>query len=336
MAAEILQQADAIARLVARRSECRELVAGLGGPPAGVLLVARGSSDNAAIYGRYLFEVVARCPACLAAASLHTRYDVHTRLSGWLVVAVSQSGETPELAEVLAHTRALGARSVAITNNAETPLAASADAVFELGVGVEHAVPATKTYTASLVALALLADALGDGSLGEAALVQLPDAVEETLERGEDLERAATLLADAADSVHLARGLLYGAALESALKVREAARLPVQGFAFADFLHGPVAGILPGGVALVHAGRDETASDAANLAADLARRGIEVVVMGADPAVATPGLDVPAVDYRLAPVVHGVRSQQLALAIALRRGLDPDSPAGLSKVTRTA
>jgi glutamine---fructose-6-phosphate transaminase (isomerizing) len=162
MAAEMAEQPAVLRDLQRRGDEVAEALAPLAGRAlAGVVIIARGSSDHAAIYGRYLLELAARRPVTLAAPSLFTRYRAETDYAGYLAVAVSQSGHTPEIVDVLRSVRDAGATTVAVTNDAGSPLAGAADAVIPLGAGDERAVPATKTFTAQLGAFAQLAAALG-------------------------------------------------------------------------------------------------------------------------------------------------------------------------------
>src|SRR4051794_30594830 len=216
MRAEMGEQPEVLARLLSRRVPVAvENV-------AGVVIVARGSSDHAAGYGRYLLELATRRPVALAAPSLHTRYGARTDASGWLVVGVSQSGATPEIVDVVERLRAGGGHAIAITNNPDSPLAAAAEAVIELGAGEEKAVPATKTFTAQLGAFAVLAASLGEVPWASGDLARVPDAVAAVLG---DIEPAVALSerwAGAEELVVTARGWLYPAALETALKVREA------------------------------------------------------------------------------------------------------------------
>ena len=156
MLREMAEQPEVLARLLSRRIEVGVEA------PAGTIIVARGSSDHAAVYGRYLLELATRRPVALAAPSLFTRYGAETDASGWLVVGVSQSGKTPEIVDVVERLRATGGHAIAITNNGDSPLAEAAETVIELGAGAENAVPATKTFTAQMAAFAVLADALGD------------------------------------------------------------------------------------------------------------------------------------------------------------------------------
>ncbi len=336
--ADMAEQPAVLEGLLSRRTALAAELAPLRRRPvAGVLLAARGSSDNAATYGRYVLEAALGRPAALSANSLFTRYGCRTSLDGWLVIAVSQSGETTEITEVLEATRPLGARAVAITNDDRSSLALAADTVVGLEAGDERAVPATKTYTATLLALALLAELLGEAPWRPGTLEAMPALVDALLDDRNAAAEAATLLAKGQPSVHLGRGYLYCAALESALKLREAALLPVEGYANADFLHGPIAASGAETAALCHLGAGPTRADGEALAEVMRRRGSAIVACGSDLARLKPdaALRVPAVEESVAALVHAVRGQQLAVDVALARGLDPDRPAGLSKVTRT-
>lgn len=336
---DMTEQPEVLERLLQRRETLRaELRTLRTQPVAGVLLVARGSSDNAATYGRYVLEAALGRPAALSANSLFTRYGYRTRLDNWLVVAVSQSGNTPEVTEVLATTRSFGATTLALTNDARSPLAAAADTVLALEAGGERAVPATKTYTATLVALALLAEVTGSSPWRKGSLEALPLLVANVLSSLDDVRPAVELLVKGAPSVHLGRGFLYCATLESALKMQETARLPVESFSTSDFLHGPIAASHAGTVGVCHVGTGATREDSEVAARALEARGAKVVMIGSAVGT-TPSavfVPVPAVEESLAAVVHTVRGQQLAVEVALGRGLDPDTPEGLTKVTSTS
>ena len=224
-----------------------ELRAAVGdAAPVGIVLVARGSSDNAAVFGRYVLELATRRPVALAAPSLVTRYGAQDRLDGWLAVGVSQSGRTPEIVSVLESFGAAGARTVAITNDRDSPLAQTADAAIDTAAGTEQAVPATKTVTSQFAAFAVLAEALaGDDRArlpwDDHAWSALPDAVGELLADDEPARAAASAVGSAQGLVVIARGLLLGAALEAALKVKEMTGVLAEGASAADFLHGPIA-----------------------------------------------------------------------------------------------
>ncbi|MBD0281700.1 MAG: SIS domain-containing protein [Thermoleophilaceae bacterium] len=331
MAGDMAAQPGVLRALAERRTE---VVASLRGPSsAGVVIVARGSSDYAAIFGRYLLEAATGRPVALAAASLQTLYGVEPRLEGWLAVGISQSGRTPEITTVLERYRRAGARTVAVTNESDSPLATAASACIALGAGEEGAVPATKTFTAQLAAVALLAEALGRVPWGDGDWARLPGLVDELLADPAPAERAAAALDDADELVAVSRGYLMPVALEAALKLREASGIRAEGWSAADFRHGPVTvarGELP---LLAISASGPAAADVEQLAAELERAGTPVLRLAdrADAALAYQR----AVAEPLCAVPATVRAQQLALAVACRRGLDPDEPPGLRKVTPT-
>jgi glucosamine--fructose-6-phosphate aminotransferase (isomerizing) len=319
MREEMGEQPDVLARLLSRR------VPVSGEKVAGVVIVARGSSDHAAVYGRYLLELATRRPVALAAPSLYTRYGARTDASGWLVVGVSQSGATPEIVDVVERLRAAGGHAIAITNSPGSPLAAAAEAVIELGAGEEYAVPATKTFTAELGAFAVLAAALGDVPWEEGDLARVPDSVAAALDDGAPAVALSERWASAEELVVTARGWLYPAALETALKVREAALITASGYSVADFLHGPIAAVDPGAPVLALRAEGPAAADVDEAVRALRERAADVEVWP----------DASGLPEALAAIPASVRGQQLSLELALRKGLDPDAPRGLNKVTIT-
>jgi glucosamine--fructose-6-phosphate aminotransferase (isomerizing) len=331
MRADMAAQPAVLGRLAARRVE---IVASLAGPePTGLVIVARGSSDYAAIFARYLLEVVTGRPVALAAPSLVTLYDARPRLEGWLALGISQSGRTPEITTVLERYGAAGARTVAITNDPDSPLAGAAEIGIDLGAGEEGAVPATKTFTAQLAAVALVAEALGPVPWSDGDWRRLPPAVEELLGDPAPAERAAEALGAAEELVCVGRGYLMCVALEAALKLREATGVRAEGWSSADFRHGPVT-VARGDIPLLAVtGPGPAAADVEELAARLAGEGTRVLRLAHE-----AGADLPypgGLPEALCTLPGTVRAQQLALALALRRGLDPDEPPGLRKVTPT-
>lgn len=342
MADEIAEQPQAIERtldaLLPERERLRRLVSGR----RQVLLVARGSSDNAGVYGRYLLEVHAGRGAALAAPSLATHYAVRRDLSDSVVVSLSQSGHTAEVIETQQWAAACGARTIAVTNDPDSPLAAAADLALVTAAGVERAVPATKSYTAQLTALAVLADALGPPAQTlEPDLRRVPDAISALLAADGDGELAAALdaLATARDTLVTGRGLVYGTALETALKLEETCLQPVRGLSYADLRHGPMA-IVDSELSavLLAAGDGPMLTGMTELARELGSRGARTVGIGGDPgfaaacATSVTGPDLP---EAVAPIALIVPAQRIVEALARRRGLDPDRPRGLSKVTQT-
>lgn len=334
MAAEMNEQPEVLARLVGRFGEdVARVRAVLPERPAGIVFVARGSSDHAAVFGRYLAEMAAGRPAGLAAPSLHTLYNAHIDYSGCLTVALSQSGATPEIITVCQRMRATGARVVAITNNTASPLAAAADVVLALEAGEERAVPATKTVTSQLLAVAAVAAALGPVPFSINDLQALPGHVSTMLKDEISPLRLAERWADMNRLFVVARGLLYAASLEAALKVKEATGVLAEGFSAADVRHGPVAAIDADVPVLLLDGGGPASLDIADLRDMLHRRGARTALCSTDPDADLPlSHDVP---EALATILATVRGQQLALSLARLRGRDPDAPSGLSKVTRT-
>ncbi|MGH2891015.1 MAG: SIS domain-containing protein [Solirubrobacteraceae bacterium] len=326
MASEMAQQPEVLGALVREAAEIRRRVRALVPEPLhGVAFVARGSSDNAAVYGRYACELTAGVPAGLVAPSIHTRYRAHVDYTGQLVIGLSQSGATPEIVSTCERLRAAGARVIAVTNDPGSPLAAVSELSLPVGAGRERAVPATKTVTAQMLMLALVASALGPAPFSDADLVRVPDAVAAVLADGEPARGLARDWSAANRLVVVARGVMFGAALETALKIRETAAIHAEGISSADLLHGPIAALDADLPVLVLRAGGRTDGDLDDLARRLEDEGIPAVQW-----VPEPGLP-----ELLAPIAATVRGQQLALAWAVERGLDPDAPLGLSKVTAT-
>jgi len=339
MSAEMAEQPEVLARLLARRSDTLAAVRGVVPRDLrGVVLVARGSSDNAALHARYLMEMTTGRPVALAAPSLWTRYGAGTSLRGWLAVAVSQSGRTPEIIETVDRMRRAGARVVAVTNAEGTELEAAADVTLLLGAGEERAVPATKTVTSSILALAHIAVGLGVEPWAAEQERRLPDDVADVLSSADDVDRALEVLGDV-ETVHVGRGYTLPVALEAALKVKETSLRHANGYATGDFLHGPVAAARPGSGVVAYAAQGPVLKDVVSVAADMSARGLPTVI--ATDAAGLVGVSVATVGVPaglpepLAAIPLTVRAQQLAYRIARGAGLDPDRPDGLSKITIT-
>jgi glutamine---fructose-6-phosphate transaminase (isomerizing) len=339
MRAEIMQQPAAlqatIDALLPRAAEAGKLAR----DTRQVLFIARGTSDNAAVYGTYLIQAYAGRLATLASPSIATTYRSRLDLSGVLAVALSQSGRTDEIVETLAWASDCGARTLAITNGVNSPVADAADVTFGTEAGVERAVPATKTFTTQLAALAVLAIGLG-ADLDAGLLREVPAEIESMLAHPIDLDPMVAELADVQGVVVSGRGLAYSAALELALKLKEACYLHAMGLSYADLLHGPIAVVDARTPAIVLAADAGPTLDGT---VDLARRvtgaGARAYAIGGGSrlaAASTLALPGPALPEWLAPIGLIVPGQLLTEALARRLGLDPDRPRGLSKVTQTA
>ena len=303
------------------------------------VFAARGTSDNAARYAQYLFGALNRLPVALATPSLFSIYHTPPRLRDALVMGVSQSGQSPDIVAVVEEGRRQGALTVAVTNTPLSPLAQAAEYVLSLGVGEEQAVAATKTYTAQLAALALLAAQLAEDDERLAALQSVPEAIEKTLALEESIAQAAQRYAYATESIVLGRGYNYATAFEIALKLKELTYIIAEPYSSADFRHGPVAIVERGFPAIVVAPQGAVYQDILALARDLAAREAELVVISEQDEplqLARVPLRLPvALPEWLSPFTCVVPGQLLALHITLAKGYDPEHPRGLTKVTET-
>jgi glucosamine--fructose-6-phosphate aminotransferase (isomerizing) len=307
--------------------------------PRHVVLTARGTSDHAALYGAYLAENRLSLPAGLASPSTVTLYEARPDYSQALVIGVSQSGQSPDLCEVVRTARKAGALTVGLTNEPDSPLAQTAEFTIHLAAGVERALPATKTYTAELLALLMLVEGVrAGGPLPEAErrfLDTLPELAERTLSDPTPLQ-VASRYRFATGMVVAGRGYGYPTAREAAHKMMETSYLPVLAYSGADLLHGPVAVVNRAMPTLVVSGTGPGGAAMREVLAWLGRRRADVVVVSAahvDGAVAR--LPVPAVDERYSPLLDILPLQRLTLALALARGENPDAPEGITKVTPT-
>lgn len=335
MHTEMCEQPGVLAALTDRWPELTAQVAELHRDPApfGVAFLARGSSDHAALLGRYAVELHTGLPTCLVAPSLTTVYRREPKgFANWLLVALSQSGRTPEIVDLAHRHAAAGARVIAVTNDERSDLAQAAHLTIGLGAGPERAVPATKTVTAQMLAVLAIAAGLAPGGLAQRQVAALPQAVADVLADTAPAARAAQLLAAHDRLAVVGRGACYPAALEGALKLQETTGLLAHGFSTADFRHGPIAVCGPGSPALLLAGSGPADRDTVDLRALLAARRAPVLTAGTLP---DADLTWPTTGSLTECILATVRAQQLALATAGRLGIDPDQPTGLDKVTMT-
>ncbi len=346
LAREVAEQPAVLAGLLeAERERALAIAAALRARDfAFVLIAARGTSDNAARYAQYLFGARNRLPVALATPSLFTLYDAPPDLRRALVIGISQSGESPDILAPLAAGRRQGAATLAITNFPDSPLAQGAEFVLPLHAGVERSVAATKTYTAQLLALAMLSAALGDpgGGTDEGAwreLAAAARAVEGALGLDGEIAARAERYRYVDRLVTGGRGYCYGTAFEAALKLKETSYLLAEPYSPPDFLHGPVAIVDEGFPALLIAPGGAAFADMLAFARTLHERGAELIAISDRDellALARTPLRLPVAPPEwLAPLTAIVPAQLLALHLARTKGHDPDRPRGLSKVTRT-
>ncbi|MDX6365305.1 MAG: hypothetical protein QOK30_381 [Nocardioidaceae bacterium] len=304
--------------------------------PRMVLLAARGTSDHAALYGKYLIEVTHQLPAGLVSPSTMTAYGAKPDLRGVLMFAISQSGGSPDLISSLEVARGQGALTVAVTNNPDSELAGVAELHVDVRAGREVAVAATKSYTAQLLALYLLLDRVRGGT-GSAASA-LPDLGDEVLAKEAEIASLAQRYRFASRLVSTARGYSYPTAREAALKLMETSYLSAQAFSGADLMHGPLA-MLDAQVPVLAAVADGPGGHAMRtVLSRLAESPVDVFTVGTAAAVAdsTSGVVLPGqLPEELAPMLEILPFQQLAMHLAVARGENPDTPRGLHKVTET-
>ncbi|QDP98435.1 SIS domain-containing protein [Microlunatus elymi] len=344
MSAEIGEQPAALEATLAGLLPMRPRIAQLAGGRKRVLLVARGSSDNAAIYGRYLAELHAGISASLAAPSVATLYDARVDLSDTLAICVSQSGSTTEIVETLEWTRRCGAITIAITNVEDSPLASAADLALITRAGIERAVPATKSYTTQVAALAVAMDALatsaGKKGLLDKEFSQIGDHARAMLATpAETLDAMAGALAEVDEVLTSGRGIAFGTTLETALKLEETCLRPVRGLSYADLKHGPIAIVDHELLTVLVAGPSgPTVPGLTELAGTVREKHSMVLGIGGDEEfrsacdLAVPGPDASEI---LAPLTLIIPAQLIVERLAHKLGLNPDVPRGLRKVTQT-
>ncbi len=304
----------------------------------GFVIVARGSSDHAALYAKYLFGVRNRMMVALAAPSLFTHYARPPRLDGQCVIGISQSGASPDVIAVIEEAKRQGALTVALTNDPGSTLAGTADLVMPLGAGPERSVPASKTYTASLLALALMSQALDPDPSFEASLGQVPPALAAALEQDSEMDRLVPALLGSR-AIVLGRGFNFSTAEEIALKLTETSFVLARAWSVADFEHDPIAVVEPGFPVVLVEGGGQVSEGVRAIGVRLADLGCKVVrlidgvALDADPeTTVTVESGLP---EELTPLTLAVLGQLLAHRVAAARGIDPDRPRALNKVTRT-
>ena len=337
---EIGEQPDVVARLVARSAEIEAVARAVRVHHVEhVVIAARGTSDHAAIYAQYLFGIRLRLPVALAAPSIVSLYHVEPVFARSLVIGISQSGASPDVVSVVDAARRQGQPTIAITNEPGSALAQAAEHVIDLGAGPERAVAATKTYTAELAAIALLVAALG-GEDAPAAFAGIPAAIEAALGTEDAAREAAAAHAAWRVCTVLGRGYEYATAREWALKLKELARVVADPYSAADFRHGPLALVERGYPVLAVATSGAVAADLVMLLREIREDfGADLVVVSDREDVRAIGqrsIPVPAgVPDHLAPIVSIVPAQLFAYHATRARGLDPDAPRHISKVTLT-
>lgn len=337
MAAEIAEQPTLLGGLVDNRADITAVAAEIAArPPRFVLLAARGSSAHAAGYAKYLIEILLGIPVGLASPSVTTLYGAEPDLRDVLLITVSQSGSSPDLLEVTESARRRGARTVVLSNTPDSPLSSAGEQVIDIHAGPEQAVAATKTYTATLLTLYLLVDAVRGGDAEHVR--DIAAAAEQTLTGSVAAVRAAAGRYRFADRVITsARGYSSATAAEAALKLAETSYLTARAYSGADLLHGPVAAIDAETAVLAITSAGKGGEAMRPVLDTVAGCGADILAIGsaADQVPTGSRIDVTATAEEVAPILEVLPAQRLALELAVAHGCDPDCPRGLAKVTRT-
>jgi glucosamine--fructose-6-phosphate aminotransferase (isomerizing) len=303
-----------------------------GRSPPVVITCARGSSDHAATFAKYAIETRIGVPVASAAPSIASLYASHLRAEGAVCIAISQSGRSPDLLETVSSLRTAGAWVLALVNDTDSPLADMADEVLGLAAGPERSVAATKSFIASLAAIVRVVAEWSDDDALRGELGGLPGLLREAWEL--DWSPLTSDLVSANDMYVLGRGIGFGVAQEAALKLKETAQLHAEAFSAAELRHGPMALVREGFPVLMFSQSDETGRMVGETASALAERGARVFLAGAE---AEGAISLPTVRCAplLEPIVQIQSFYRAANALAVARGLDPDRPPHLAKMTET-
>ncbi|MGD2164785.1 MAG: SIS domain-containing protein [Anaerolineae bacterium] len=339
---EILEQPESLRRLIDTQwSHIRDVASAIRQREVDtIFLTARGTSDNAGLYAKYLWGAQNGLPIALAAPSLFSVYKTPPRLRRTLVLGISQSGQSPDIVSVVREGRRQGMPTLAVTNSPDSPLAEAAEWVIDIAAGPEKAVAATKSYTGQLMVIALLSVAMsGDESRYE-VIRRVPGWVEEALALDDEVASIAQRYRYMRESVVLGRGYNYATAFEWALKLKELTYTVSEPYSSADFRHGPIAVMSQGFPVFAVVPQGAVYGDVVTLLQNLKQdHAVDLlVVSNADEALALGdrALRVPeAVPEWLTPIVGIVPAQLFVYHLAWAKGWDPNEPRGLRKVTKT-
>jgi len=337
---EILEQPLAVQEmLVSEKENVTRIAQELDGKYKYLLIAARGTSDNAARYAQYLFGAHNHLQVALATPSLFSLYNSAPDLSGALVLGISQSGQSPDIVSVLTEAHRQGCPTLAITNDVNSPLARTARYVIPLHAGQEKAIAATKTYTTSLAALALLSCSMENQSDRLMDLMNISEKMQQTffgiepilerIERYRYMEYCAVL----------GRGYNYSTAFEIALKIKELSQIVAEPYSSADFRHGPIATISSGFPVIIVMPQGRIYQDMFDLVNNLKEKKAEILIISDNKEIikkANLPLPIPGgIPEWLTPLVAVIPGQYIGMRLAVEKGLNPDQPIGLHKITET-
>ena len=300
-----------------------------------ILILARGTSDNAAFFLKYLIETQLGLPVGLTSPSAVSVYGAELKLDGTLVIAISQSGQSPDLVQFAQAAKVGGAKLLTMLNASHSPLEAIADYKIQLLAGSEIAVAATKSYSAQLLASLILVSSWAGKSIGQDELVSEAERLlaqahlYQEIARGINLEKQVVILG---------RGFSFPNAKEAALKLQETCKVAVQSWSIADYLHGPISALKPDSQVIIFSPAHMPQAPLLEAVTKIRPITQRIIWLGEGGLVAPDDLVIPGArcsDEILSSVVDAISLQLFTLEMSLQAGLDPDSPAGLSKVTLT-
>jgi glucosamine--fructose-6-phosphate aminotransferase (isomerizing) len=337
---EICEQPSLIQKMMAdERNKIQILIDGLKHNFKYVVIAARGSSDNAARYAQYLFGACNHLQVALATPSLFTLYKKPPNLSDALVIGISQSGQSPDIVSVIAEAKRQGCPTLIITNNTKSPLAQMSEAVIPLKIGSEVSTAATKSFTASLAALALVSIAMANDEIHYSEMLKVPDfirqVIEKTLGQCEKIQRYRYIN----NCVVIGRGFNYSTAYEIALKIKELSQIVAEAYSPADFQHGPIAIVNKGFPILLIAPAGSVLEETRKFKKHLENLGAELIVISNIKALLQGShffLQIPQdLPEWISPMVTVVPGQLIARQLTIEKGLNTDHPIGLTKITET-
>lgn len=304
-----------------------------------VIIAARGTSNHAGIYGKYLIEIKKGIPVSLAAPSVFTLYEKNVKMDNSLVIAISQSGRAADALEVIRSAKKQGAPTVAITNFENSPLAMESEFHLFCGAGEEKSVAATKTFMAQIYLLAQLVAAWSGDENFKKELAGIPALLIKTLESAESIKNVVNYYRFMEECFILARGVNYAVALEASLKIQETCYVRARGYATSDFHHGPFAMVGEHMPVIVYAPKGESLKDNKEMLEKLKKAGADLLVISNDPetlAMGNRSIQICDIENDLiTPFINAAVAQVFACSLSVLRGLNPDAPRGLSKVTYT-
>ena len=337
---EILEQPDVLAGLINTQKENIEGVVNSVGSPKSIFIAARGTSDNAARYAKYVWGSYNRVPVTLATPSLFSIYHKPPDLSGMLVIGISQSGESPDILAVIEEANRQKCNTLAITNQRDSPLAIQSDFLIDIQAGVELSVAATKSYSAQLGVITMLSAAWNNNDYQWKEIQQVPEFMTKALEAEPVISTYASRYRYMNQCVVLGRGYNYATAFEWSLKLKELTYVGAQPYSSADFLHGPIALVSNGFPVFAIAPQGEVFDDMAKLLSELKHNRQADLFLISDNQKLLTLADCPipipiGIPEWLTPIIGIIPAQLFSYHLTLIKGFNPDAPRGLSKVTRT-